>query len=265
MNFYGDREILNRICFTNSELFKDFGFDLYSELRRVKYDEDDNKVKWIFEEILYSKLKANTITKLTTRYGYPANKLPKTILRSVTQSQKNKKIEDKGLLYLYDAYEAEILEEHKCKNRNDARVKGVADEVSQRIAKRLAEEKKYNVIKLNVIEAYDIDFGIFELHYGRNDVTVIDNEETQKKYRDIHLSADKLRTKFNNVITASFEKAVLKRVFNPEKYKNKLTWEQRKLLLKYLKQFMKKDYKEEFKELENLKPQPINLDWVDLL
>lgn len=264
LNFYGDRDFYDRITFTNSELFKDFGFDLYSELRRVKYEDDDNKVKWIFEEILYSKLKANTITKLTSRYDYPANNLPKTVLRNVSGIQKKKK-EDKELLALYDAYEKEILEEYKCKNLNDARIKGVSDEVKNLIAEKFESIKKYGVIKLNVIPACDIDFSVFEQHAN---MSIDVKADKAKEYHLLNTQAEELKVKFHNIIIESFEKAVLKRIFKPEKYKKKLTWEQRKLLLIYLKRFTCKSYKEEFEVLDkkqvnaNLEPDEDIDEWA---
>ncbi len=245
LNFYGERDYYNKICFTNSELFKFFGFDFYEIIDNIEYDDEDDKVKLIFEDIIYSALKSNTISKLSKRYDCPKNSLPKTILRSQSKENQKRKVEDSTLLKKYNKFESEALESVKCKSFAEAVRKGKKEEVVKYIEKKFDELKKYNVKRINAIMVNDIDFSLYQTCAN---ISIAIKPEFENEYTRTIIKAEKAKLHFNNIIIDSVEKSCLNRVVDDTKYKHKLNLEQKKLLINYLSQLTKKEYKNVIKE-----------------
>jgi hypothetical protein len=216
LNNYYERDTLNKVYFANSLLFTEFGFSYGYYLDKAKFKEDDKIVKFIFSDIVYDALKANTITRLCKRYGFKKNNFPKGILRSRSKNN-SQLIDDDKLLDKYNEVEAETLKELKCKDIKDVVRQGRYQELIEIIQGKFEIDRKYNVKKFNVIEV--TDFNIVE---------------NSKRLRN-HKKLNEYQRHFREIIFTSVEKSCMRRIEDTEnKYKFKLNENQKKLLKTYL-------------------------------
>lgn len=215
-NKYIERSWLNKVYFSNTLLFEMFGFSYSHYLKKAKFEEDDDVVKNVFQNIVYEALKANTITRLCKRYGFNKNSLPKGILRSKNSVKLGQMIDDDELLDEYNEIEAKILKEMNCYSIIDAVRQGKYKRLMDGIQSEFSSKKKYNVQKFNVIKVEDF--------------SVIENGEN---FGDKKL-IEEYRNHFRQVILSSVEKSCLNRIKNNQKYKLKLNEKQKELLKKYL-------------------------------
>lgn len=225
LNDYYERDTLNKVYFANSLLFKQFGFSYGYYLDKAKFDKNDNIVKFIFSDIVYECLKANTITRLCKRYSFKKNSLPKGILRSRSKNN-SKLISDDKLLEEYNKFEVEGLKELKCKTIPDAVRQGKYNDLIIFIQRKFESKRKYNVVKYNVVEVTDFD--------------VVENNQRLRSSLgvDIFTHRNKLieyQRHFKEIIFTSVEKSCMRRIEDEEnKYKFKLNDEQKELLKTYL-------------------------------
>lgn len=215
-NKYIERSWLNKVYFSNTLLFEMFGFSYGHYLKKAKFEEDDDIVKNVFQNIVYEALKANTVTRLCKRYGFNKNSLPKGILRSKNSVKIGQMIDDDELLDEYNEIEAKILKEMNCYSIIDAVRQGKYKRLIDGIQSEFSSKKKYNVQKFNVIKVEDF--------------SVIENGEN---FGDKKL-IEEYRNHFRQVILSSVEKSCLNRIENNQKYKLKLNEKQKELLKKYL-------------------------------
>lgn len=215
-NKYIERSWLNKVYFSNTLLFEMFGFSYGHYLKKAKFEEDDDIVKNVFQNIVYEALKANTVTRLCKRYGFNKNSLPKGILRSKNSVKLGQMIDDDELLDEYNEIEAKILKEMNCYSIVDAVRQGKYKRLIDGIQSEFSSKKKYNVQKFNVIKVEDF--------------SVIENSEN---FGDKKL-IEKYRNHFRQVVLSSVEKSCLNRIKNNQKYKLKLNEKQKELLKKYL-------------------------------
>lgn len=215
-NKYIERSWLNKVYFSNTLLFEMFGFSYGHYLKKAKFEEDDDIVKNVFQNIVYEALKANTVTRLCKRYGFNKNSLPKGILRSKNSVKLGQMIDDDELLDEYNEIEAKILKEMNCYSIVDAVRQGKYKRLIDGIQSEFSSKKKYNVQKFNVIKVEDF--------------SVIENSENFEDKKLI----EKYRNHFRQVVLSSVEKSCLNRIKNNQKYKLKLNEKQKELLKKYL-------------------------------
>lgn len=230
LNDYYGREWLDKVYFANTLLFREFGFDYGYYLKKAKFEDNDKFVKFLFQDIVYEALKANTITKLCKRYGLPKNSLPKGILRSQSKKRINVLISDDDLLEQYNEFEAEGLKLLECESVIDAVKKEKYKKLIEYIQDKFERKKKYNVQKYNVIQITDFDI-VFDngKNFGHQ------NDEQKNKL-------DKYRTHFKEIIFASVEKSCMKRIEDKQnRYKYKLNNKQKALLRKYLYNMLGKE------------------------
>ena len=164
-NVYFQRGMCNDVYVASSLIFKEFGFDVYNELNKIKYNENDKLVKFMFQTICIDAVKANTISRICKKFGYAKNSLPKGILRQAgcKGKAKNRLIPDNELLEQYNEYEKEYLEAFGCKRVQDALRNGVYFEILEKIKEKFAEDKKYGVKRYNIIS---VD-GIISFSYDK--------------------------------------------------------------------------------------------------
>lgn len=237
-NCYYERQWRNKVYFSNTLLFREFGFDYGHYLKKAKFEEDDKVVKYLFQEIVYETLKANTITKLCKRYGFPKNSLPKGILRSQSINRLDKIIDDDGLLEQYNKFEAEALKEYKCKSVIDVIRQGKYEELTGYIREKFERKRKYNVQRYNMIQVNDFSVIDIGKHFGFQNA---EQKNTLEKYR----------SHFEGIIFISIEKSCMKRIEDKQnKYKVKLNKAQQILLRKYLYNMLGKEYATEDTEVE---------------
>lgn len=216
LNNYYERETLNKVYFANSLLFTEFGFSYGYYLDKAKFKEDDKVVKFIFSDIVYEVLKANTITRLCKRYDLPKNSLSKGVLRSRSKNN-NHLIDDDKLLDKYNEFEAEGLKELKCKTIPDVVRQGKYQDLINFIQSKFETKRKYNVRKFNAIEVTDF--------------SVVENSQRLRSCNKL----SEYQKHFREIIFTSVEKSCMRRIEDTEnKYKFKLNEKQKELLKKYL-------------------------------
>lgn len=236
-NKYNDFERLNRVFFSSSLLYKEFGFPVQSLLDNIKYAKIQGMVRDVFEQLVKDAVKSATITKLCSRYDLPKNTLPKGILRARSKKNKTKMI-DNDLLPQYDEWFEEELKSRRL-SVFLAIKQGKYRDCEEAVEKRFETEmKKYKVKRLNVIQANDFD--VF-------DGSFIDPQTTEIYQQH-----------FKENVLASIEKSCLDRIADTKEYTPPLTDAQKKQLQNYLDQLLGKVHElTEFPE-----PEP-SLDWLN--
>lgn len=236
-NKYNDFERLNRVYFSSTLLFQEFGFPVQSLLDKIKYAKIHGVVRDVFEKLVMDAVKSATITRLCNRYDLPKNKLSKGILRACGKNSKTKMI-DNDLLPQYDEWFAEELQSRGL-SVFQAINQGKYQDCDEAVAKRFETEmKKYKVKRLNVIQANDFDV---------SDGSFIDSQTT-KIYQQ----------HFKETVLASIEKSCLDRIADTEDYTPPLTDAQKKQLQNYLDQLLGKVH-----ELTEYPEPELDMDWLN--
>lgn len=244
-NRYIERSWLNKVYFSTSLLFEMFGFPYQHYVDEAKFEETDTVVRYVFEDILYNALKANTVTRLCKRYGFPKNSLPKGILRSRSKNRPDQKIDDDKLLDTYNEFEAEGLNTLKCSKYNVIR-QGKYSKLNAYIQSKFEKLRKYNVQRLNVIQVLDFDVIANGEHFG--------DRKLITEYRE----------HFREIIFSSVEKSCLRRIAgNQYRYKDKLDEKQKQLLKKYLYNMLGKS--EQLSSSDENSCENEEFAWLDLV
>lgn len=164
-NGYHQRGMMNDIYLSSSLIFKEFGFDIYKilpevcpELNPDDIDVSQRKVVRLFQEICINTVRTHTITRICRRLGYPANSLPKGILRR-ENSTSTHTVPDDELLGYYDIYMKWFLDFYKLKSELAAVKCGKYFEITEAIKKEFAvHDEKYDVKKLNKITIESVNY-----------------------------------------------------------------------------------------------------------
>lgn len=242
------RENYKNIFFSNSTIYKEFGFDYYKIIEDIKYYEIDTLAKKVFQDTILDCVKSQTITRLCKRYGYKKNSLPKNILRSRSKQKEKQMIADSEQLPIYNQYLSEELKKNKYKNEKEAIDNGKYWDIIQAISHRFEVEKKmYNVRRYNCIKVDDIDLNSLGIDFG--------DRKTTLQYKN----------NFQHTILESVEKSIKRRIEKNEKYKIRLNNTQKKLLNNYLQQLLGKEPEESIESIESTTNNEISMDWLDLL
>lgn len=164
-NGYHQRGMMNDIYLSSSLIFKEFGFDVYKilhdvcpELNSDYIDVSQRKVVRLFQEMCINTVRTHTITRICRLLKYPANSLPKGILRKENQSSAHT-VPDDELLGYYDIYMKWFLDFYKLKSELAAVKCGKYFEITEAIKNEFAEHhKKYDVKKLNKITIESVNY-----------------------------------------------------------------------------------------------------------
>ena len=222
LNKYYERDRYDKVYFTNTMLFTGFGFQYGYFLKKANFKADDNIVQYVFSDIVYNALKANTVTRLCKRYNLRKNSLPKGILRSRSKYRPKQIINDDKLLPIWEQLEKQELEALECSSIPDAVKKGKYETLMNNIKMEFELKRYYNVQKYNVIQVTDFDLESIGRRFGY---------DSMERY-------DKLlqyQNHFKQVIFESVERSVMRRIEDTEdSYKIKLNTKQRELLKSYL-------------------------------
>jgi len=221
LNAYYERERLNKVYFNNTLLFSEFGFSYSDYLEKAKFEESDNIVKYVFSDTVYEVLKAQTITRLCRRYGFPKNSLPKGILRSRSKQRLKQIISNDKLLKQYNEFEAEALKKVKCNSVVDAVRNNKYADVREYISNEFERIQKYNVQRYNVIQVNDFDVIENGRRFGYENM-------------EQNMLLEQYRKHFREIVFASVEKSIIRRISDEKEYKVKLNAKQKDLLKKYL-------------------------------
>lgn len=238
-NVYFQRGKCNDVYVSSSLIYQEFGFDIYSILDDIKYNDNETEVQRLFKSICLDAVKSNTITRICKKFGYDKNSIPKGILRQEGARGKAAKIlqPDNDLLPRYNELEKEFIKVKGCISIQDAIQSKKYFEIINDIQKKFEEENKYGVKRYNVIS--------FE-----GELNFVYDREKKKMYQE-HLY---------KVVITSIEKSVNNRINNTKKYKKKLNDWQKKLLQNYLEQLLGK----ETETIEG-EPETEESDWLDLI
>ena len=249
LNHYYEREWLNKVYFSNTLLFSEYGFSYSKYLNKANFDENDNIVRYVFSNIVYDALKANTITRLCKRYNFPKNSLPKGILRAQSSKKLTELISDDKLLPTYNEIEKQGFAELHCNDIKDVVKQGKYNDLMEYIDDKMLEHRKYHVRKYNMIQVNDFDV---KENYER-----FSQHDPERSHR-----LEQYQQHFRDAIFSSVEKSCLKRIEDTEgKYKLKLTANQKILLKKYLYNILdKKDPNADSKQYDS-----DAYAWLDLL
>lgn len=231
MNHYFERDVVTvrgeadekasenakKVYVSNSLIYKEFGFDVYSTLNAIEWNNDENLIHQLFVNICIDVVKSQTVTKICKRFGYEKNSLPKGILRQQGSKGKaaTKLVSDDELLPKYNEFMQMYLEEFKCKTERDAIERGLYLNIIKKIEAKFEEEKLYGVKRYSVI-CFDEDM---EFEYKHSKKTEFQNH-------------------FQEIVLEQIETAVKNRIEGTKKYKLELKDWQKKLLKNYLDQLL---------------------------
>lgn len=215
INCYYCRGMVYEMYLSSSLIYAEFGFDVYSALKDVRYDESYDSIGYLFEQICVDAVKANTITRICKRYNYSKNSLPKGILR---EDGKNT-VPDNGLLPLYEEYMKDCLSEHNCRSEMEAVKKRVYSDIVNEIKAKFEEEKNIHGVKR---------YNLIEIPVGEIRDFKVDNN---KRVR--------LRIKCCRIIVDSIMKSVSNRCNDAKAYRRPLNQQEKKVLLSCLSQLLR--------------------------
>lgn len=235
-NTYFQRGMIGRVYVANSLIYKEFGFDMYAAFGEIQWNNKDEDVKELFQDICLNAVKSNSVGRICKKLGYKKNSLPKGILRQEGKRGKaaTRLIPDDDLLPKYNEYMQQALETNECKTEIDAIKKGIYLDILQSIEEKFAEEKLFGVKRYSVVDMYLTDFGY--------------NPGTKQIYQQ----------HFKGTVIKSIEKSINNRINGKKHYKYELNDWQKKLMKNYLEQLLGEatetitDPKEEPEWLKNI-------------
>ena len=215
-NGYHQRGRMNDIYIPSYLIYKEFGFDIYKILKDMTSVFEEYiciKAKKIFQDLCIDTVRNQTITRICKMLGYPANNLPKGILRQESKSCEHT-VPDDDLLIEYEIYMGWFLDFYELRSEREAVRSGKYFEIIEGIEHEFeVHMKKYGVRKLNKITVESIEF---EQHF-----------KSDRKQKEM------LQEVFQRVILHTILDGIQRRCNSEKHYKVELSLDEKAILIRY--------------------------------
>ena len=222
-NEYHQRGEMTNIYISSSVIYREFGFDVYGILHSMALHFESAttagyaKVSRIFQEICINTVRSQTITRICRKLGYPANSLPKGILRKESRTSMHT-VPDDELLEEYNIYMSWFLDFYKLKSERAAVRCGKYFEITEAIKSEFenrSDDKKYNVRKMNKITI------------GADDYADVMNFTPDKKEKKV------IQNGFKRIMLNMIWDTIQRRCTSDKQYKVELDYDEKIELIRF--------------------------------